>query len=220
MAKLHFRYGAMNSGKTTDILQIAHNYEARDQWSLVAKPSVDTKGDRQLVSRIGASREVDVLLTPEQNPRHEVNRLIGERALTSSGCVLVDEAQFLKPPQVDNLFELSKIDDIPVIAFGLRTDFQTNSFPGSKRLMELADELAEIATICRCGSKARFNGRKINGLFVFEGDQVAIDGEDEVEYESLCGKCYLTKSTEQVNNTAAAEPITGYTEGNILGVEA
>ena len=105
-------------------------------------------------------------------------------------CVLVDEAQFLTPLQVDQLMELVVLDDVPVLAYGIRTDFRTTGFPGSRRLLEIAHSLEELKTICRCGRKAVFNARRAGGEFVFDGDQVAIDGAD-VAYESLCGKCYL-----------------------------
>lgn len=114
-------------------------------------------------------------------------------------CLLVDEAQFLEPAQVDDLLRIAVLDGVPVIAYGLRTDFRTRSFPGSARLLELAHSLEELKTICRCGRKAVFNTRKVvdpaTGAehFVFEGDQVAIDGV-QVTYESLCGTCYLAES--------------------------
>ena len=105
-------------------------------------------------------------------------------------CVLIDEAQFLTALQVDQLMEIALIDDVPVLAYGIRTDFRTVSFPGSRRLLEIAHSLEELKTICRCGRKAIFNARKVGESFVFDGDQVAIDSGD-VTYESLCGQCYL-----------------------------
>lgn len=200
MAKLYFRYGAMNSGKTTSLLQTAHNYEERDQRVILVKACVDTKGDDTVVSRLGVSRRVDVLLSARDDVRALVRALApgrGAGAQDGTGarrpavdCVLVDEAQFLTPQQVDQLMELVLLDDVPVLAYGIRTDFRTESFPGSRRLLEIAHSLEELKTICRCGRKAVFNARRIGGDFVFDGDQVAIDGAD-VAYESLCGKCYL-----------------------------
>jgi len=108
-------------------------------------------------------------------------------------CLLIDEAQFLTSDQVDGLLRIALMDAIPVLAYGIRTDFQTVAFPGSRRLLEVAHSLEELKTICRCGRKAIFNARRIDGVFVFDGDQVAIDGED-VTYESLCGVCYLEES--------------------------
>ena len=200
MAKLYFRYGAMNSGKTTSLLQTAHNYEERGQRVVLVKACVDTKGDDTIVSRLGVSRRVDVLLSAADDVRALVRALArgeGARALgeppprrRAVDCVLVDEAQFLTPLQVDQLMELVLLDDVPVLAYGIRTDFRTTGFPGSRRLLEIAHSLEELKTICRCGRKAVFNARRIGGAFVFDGDQVAIDGAD-VAYESLCGKCYL-----------------------------
>lgn len=187
MAKLYFRYGAMNSGKSTALLQVAHNYEERDMNVLLVKPRIDTKGADRVVSRIGTERSVDILLSSKLNVASEVRRINNKKPIA---CILVDEAQFLTPAQADQLLELTVIDNIPVIAYGLRTDFQTSMFPGTKRIFELAHTIEELKTICRCGRKAIFNGRKINGKYVFEGDQVAIDGEDQVEYESLCATCY------------------------------
>ena len=186
MSKLYFRYGAMNCGKTTSLLQVAHNYEERGMKVVLIKPSIDTKANDSVSSRIGIERKVDHLVSPEENLKGYLNLLVG-----NTSCVLVDEAQFLSESQVEELFVFSKLTNIPVICFGLRCDFRTNLFPGSKRLFELADEIEELYTICRCGRKARFNARIVNGEFTLDGDQVAIDGD--VEYESLCGKCYLTK---------------------------
>lgn len=188
MAKLHFRYSAMNAGKTTIMLQTAYNYEERNQKVLIIKPSVDTKGGNKVVSRIGLSRDVDYLISPEDSI---IKKL--EDCLNWVNCILVDEAQFLTKSQVDELYYITKLYNIPVIAFGLRTDFRTNGFEGSIRLLELADALEEMPTICRCGKKARFNARKVNGEFTSDGDSVVIDGTQNVEYESLCGSCYIEK---------------------------
>jgi thymidine kinase len=201
VAKLYFRYGAMNSGKSTGLLQAAYNYEERGQRVLLAKPAVDTKGDREIVSRLGVTREVDVVFAPDADVRSEVSaagavdpesdRLDG--MVRPLSCVLVDEAQFLTPRQVDDLLRIAVLDEVPVIAYGIRTDFRTEAFPGSRRLLEVAHSLEELKTICRCGRKAVFNARKIDGAFVFDGSQVAIDGAD-VTYESLCANCYLAES--------------------------
>ena len=193
MSKLYFRYGAMNSGKSTALLQAAYNYEERSQHVLLAKPAIDSKGDRKIVSRLGVTREVDFLVEPKDNLRelfksHRTNQQNGKEI----ACLLIDEAQFLTPDQVDQALELAVLDKVPVLAYGIRTDFQTKSFPGSRRLLEIAHSLEELKTICRCGRKAMFNGRVINGSFTFDGEQVAIDG-DQVSYESLCASCYLEK---------------------------
>jgi len=201
VAKLYFRYGAMNSGKSTGLLQAAYNYEERGHRVLLAKPSVDTKGDREIVSRLGVTRTVDIVFGPDADVRAAVteagatdpesDRLDG--MVRPVSCVLVDEAQFLTPRQVDDLLRIAVLDEVPVITYGIRTDFRTEAFPGSARLLEVAHSLEELKTICRCGRKAVFNARKVDGRLVFDGSQVAIDGVD-VTYESLCANCYLTES--------------------------
>jgi len=192
MSKLYFRHGAMNSGKSTALLQAAHNYEERNQHVLLAKPSVDKKGEKNIVSRLGVTRSVDLLLTPDMNLRESFWELANEMAKQDQpiACLLIDESQFLTEEQVNQALELAVIDNIPVLAYGIRTDFQTRSFPGSRRLLEIAHSLEELKTICRCGKKAMFNGRLFDGRFVFDGEQVAIDGV-EVTYESLCADCYF-----------------------------
>jgi thymidine kinase len=196
MSKLYFRYGAMNSGKSTALLQAAYNYEERSQHVLIAKPSVDSKGDKSIVSRLGVSRDVDFLITPSQNLREKFAseaESLSRAENKQIACLLLDEAQFLSPEQVDQCLEIAVLDGVPVLAYGIRTDFKTLSFPGSKRLLEISHSLEELKTICRCGRKAMFNGRLLNGVFIFDGEQVAIDG-DQVTYESLCANCYLEKT--------------------------
>jgi thymidine kinase len=196
MAKLYFRYGAMNSGKSTALLQVAHNYEERGQQVLIAKPAIDTKGDSTIVSRLGVDRRVDFLVTPNDDLRElayeHANTSLIIPGIKNLACLLIDEAQFLTREQVDQAVELAVLDGVPVLCYGIRTDFLTVGFPGSLRLMEIAHTLEELKTICRCGRKAMFNARKFDGDFIFEGDQVAIDGV-EVTYESLCGVCYLNE---------------------------
>ena len=187
MAKLYFRYGAMNSGKSTALMQVAYNYEERGMKVRLLKPNVDTKGDDKLVSRLGVTRKVDWVVGPKDNVYELFDDITGGEDIS---CILVDEAQFLTEDQVDQLMEIATLKNIPVICYGLRTDFLTNGFPGSRRLLLVAHSLEELKTICRCGKKAVFNGRKINGEFVFEGDQVAIDDKAEISYESLCVDCY------------------------------
>jgi len=198
VAKLYFRYGAMNSGKSTSLLQAAYNYEERGQHVLLAKPAIDTKGASEVSSRLGMTREVDFLVDADADVRALFAAHSGD---TDIACLLVDEAQFLTPEQIDDLFRIAVEDGIPVIAYGIRNDFLTHAFPGSARLLAIAHSLEELKTICRCGRKAVFNGRVIGGRFVFDGDQVAIDEGAEGEsapqlttYESLCGACYLQES--------------------------
>ena len=188
MTKLFFRYGAMNSGKSTAVLQVAHNYEERDQRVVLVKSSVDTKGDDQIVSRLGVTRRADLLLSPGQDLRAALQTLSAR--IYGVGCVLIDEAQFLTPEQVDQALAIAVLDEIPVVAFGIRTDFRTKAFPGSQRLMEVAHSLQEMKTICRCGNKAIFNARLGEHGIIREGEQVMIDGES-ARYEALCARCYL-----------------------------
>ena len=187
MAKLYFRHGAMNSGKSTALIQVAFNYEERGGKVLLAKPTIDTKGGATITSRLGVSRSVDLLIGPETNLREEF--LAKSEGIS---CLLIDEAQFLTPAQVEQALAIAVLDDVPVLAYGIRTDFRTAGFPGSTRLLEIAHSLEELKTICRCGRKAMFNARKSNGQFTFDGSQVAIDGE-EVTYESLCANCYMAE---------------------------
>ena len=210
MAKLYFRYGAMNSGKSTAMLQAAYNYEERGQHVLLAKPAVDTKGADEISSRLGVSRAVDFLIGPDDDLRttFAAHRARVQREAAGSlvpesdehavdvACLLIDEAQFLTRDQVDDLLRIVVLDGVPVLAYGIRTDFQTRAFPGSRRLLELAHSLEELKTICRCGAKAIFNARLVGGRFVFDGDQVAIDelSADRVTYESMCADCYLRES--------------------------
>ncbi|WP_288023846.1 thymidine kinase [Arthrobacter sp.] len=202
MSKLYFRHGAMNSGKSTGLLQVAFNYEERGQRVLLAKPGVDTKGAGEIVSRLGMTRSVDFLIQPADDARavfaahaagDDPDALLEHVQVPPVACLLVDEAQFLTPAQIDDLFRIAVLDRVPVIAYGLRTDFRTRAFPGSARLLEIAHSLEELKTICRCGRKALFNTRRVGEDIVFDGDQVAIDGDD-VWYESLCGNCYLEAS--------------------------
>ncbi len=184
--KLYYKYGAMNSGKTMEILRTAHNYEENGFKVILVKPSSDKKGNRNIVSRIGSSREVDYLVLE--------NELVSELIKNDTPkVILADEAQFFTKEQIEDLWLLTKEKDIKVFCYGIKTDFQTNSFPGSKRLFELADKIEEITTLCECGEKAMFNLRMINGKPTFDGSQVAIDGFDNVTYMPVCGNCYITK---------------------------
>ncbi len=192
----------MNSGKSTALLQAAFNYEERGQRVLVAKPAVDTKGDTAIVSRLGFQRRVDFTVTPDEDI-YEKFAAQRSRVLKSTGlpvsCLLVDEAQFFTEGQVDDLLRIAILEGVPVLAYGIRTDFQTVAFPGSRRLLEIAHSIEELKTICRCGRKALFNARKVGDRYIFDGDQVAIDGVD-VTYESLCGTCYLEESGGVLNS--------------------
>ena len=158
MAKLYFRYGAMNSGKTTALLQVAFNYKERGMRVVILKASIDTKGGDAIVSRLGVSCKVDHLVRPET----DIFALI-EADIEANGrpaCVLCDESQFFTPAQAEQLFLVTVDLGIPVICYGLRADFMMRGFPGSTRLLELAHSIEEMKTICACGRKAMCNGRK------------------------------------------------------------
>ncbi len=189
MSKLYFRYGAMNSGKSTHLMQVAHNYEERGMRVILIKPSTDKKGGDKLVSRLGVERKVDILCEKKMDIYEEIKKW--QEVKFKIDCILVDEVQFMTKEQVDQLFKIAVVLDIPVICYGLRTDFMMEGFEGSTRLLLLAHSIEEMKTICKCGRKAILNGRKINDEFVFEGEQVAIDNIDNVQYESLCGHCYF-----------------------------
>lgn len=184
MAKLHFKYGAMNSGKSDTLIKTAYNYTERGLKVLVVKPGIDTKGDGQVVARGGYKRDVDILASDTLDIASEVLKT------PDVACVLVDEAQFLTPAQISQLHRIAKQHDISVICYGLRADFRTQVFPGSKRLFEIADNIEKLPTMCFCGSQAEFNTRKIDGQYIFDGDQVAIEDGREITYDSLCGRCY------------------------------
>ena len=185
MGKLHFKYGTMNSGKTFEILRTAHNYEENGYKVIIIKPSVDLKGEKSIVSRVGMKRDVDYLITPSMK--------ISSIYDGSAQVILADEAQFFTKKQIDDLWLLTKNKDVTVFCFGLKTDFLSNSFPGSRRLFELADKIEEVTTLCKCGNKAMFNLRMLNGNPIFDGDQISIDGFGDVTYAPVCGLCYIKK---------------------------
>lgn len=195
MAKLYFFYGAMNSGKTTRILQCAYNYEEQGMKPIIMKPKIDTKGEEHIVSRIGAKRKVDYLIEPKIN----IYDVIVEK-YTNVDLIIVDEAQFLTEKQVNQLMDAVIDLDISIMCFGLRTDFMGNSFPGARRLLDIAHELSEVKTICECGHKAMFNVRLIDGKVQTEGESVAIDGEGKVTYTVACPRCFRLKTHRKFDN--------------------
>lgn len=193
MAKLHFKYATMNSGKSIDLMRTVYNYEENGFKVIVMKPRIDTKGNDYIESRVGLRRKVDYLI--ENN--NKITELLKGK-LNDIKTIFVDEAQFLSKKQIDELFLISKVIDIPVICYGLRLNFKMESFEGSLRLLELADILEELQTLCKCGSIARFAGRKKNGEFVLKDEIVVIDGTGDCEYVPLCGSCYL-KNVKKIN---------------------
>lgn len=186
MAKVYFRYGAMNAGKSTQLLQVRHNYHERHQRTLLLKPHLDDREGGDVVApRIGIQAvKVDALVRPET----QVRRLVEEdlRARGRLDCALVDEAQFLRPEQVMQLCEVTDFLDVPVLCYGLRADFRGQLFPGSAALLALADDIEELKTICWCGRKATMNARVLEGHVLREGPQVLIGGNEV--YTSLCRK--------------------------------
>ncbi len=188
MAKLYFKYGTMESGKSTKIIQEAYNYDRNNKSIIVSKPIIDSKGNDKIVSRIGIQRKIDVYI--ESDNLKEIYEKINKDTF----CILIDEAQFLNKNQVFELFKITKLLEIPVMCYGLKSNFKGEFFEGSEALMIYADSLEEIVTICSCGKKARFNARKVNGDFVTDGEDILIDGLNEsVEYVPLCGECYIKK---------------------------
>lgn len=185
MSKLYFRYGAMGSGKSAALLQVAYNYNEKGMYVILMKPQIDTKAKNKVSSRIGIEREVDILIPRDSG----IIELIPDTK--KPHAIIVDESQFLTSDQVDELYFISKIYDIPVLCYGLRCDFQMKGFEGSIRLLEIADDIEEMKTICKCGNKATQNIRLVNGEPTFEGEQIIIDDHTKVEYEGVCGNCYL-----------------------------
>ena len=183
MAKLYFKYGAMGSSKSAQALITKFNYEELGMTVWLIKPSVDTRDGADIIkSRIGLAKKADIIL-PEDNIIEKFDQHPG------MDVIIADECQFFTPEQIDQLRELVDRENLPVLCFGLRTDFQTKLFPGSRRLFELADSITEIKTICDCGRKATTNARiSPDGYVITEGDQVFLGGNDS--YIAMCHKCY------------------------------
>ena len=185
MAKLYFKYGAMGSSKTAQALITKYNYEENDLNVWLLKPSADARdGARILRSRIGLEASAEII-----SPEMDIFRRFETEKLGQVDVIIVDECQFFTSRQIDQLREIVDAYNMPVMCFGLRTDFQTKLFPGSRRLMEVADSILEIKTICDCGAKATVNARiDGNGHIVTEGAQVVLGGNDS--YIAMCHKCY------------------------------
>ena len=188
MAKMHFKYASMNSGKSIDLIRTAHNYEENGYKVLIIKPAIDTKREDKVSSRIGVERKVDILLLYSDNILEVL-----KNKLKNVSCILVDESQFLSTKQVEDLFLISKACNIPVICYGLRTNFKMESFAGGKRLLEISDVLEELTTLCKCGEIARYVARKVGESYVQDGEEIIIDGTENITYVPLCGRCYLEK---------------------------
>ncbi len=185
MAKLYFKYGAMGSSKTAQALITKYNYEENDLNVWLIKPSADTRDGAQVLrSRIGLEAMVEPIA-----PEVDVLRRFEETQKDSCNVIIVDECQFMTEKQIDELRAIVNEYNVPVLCFGLRTDFQTRLFSGSRRLMELADCIEEIKTMCDCGAKATVNARINNGYIVTEGAQVVLGGNDC--YIAMCHRCYV-----------------------------
>ena len=188
MAKMHFKYASMNSGKSIDLIRTAHNYEENGYEVLIISPVVGKSAHKMISSRVGLDRKADLLLLYSD----DIFKVLKGK-LANVKAILVDEAQFLSSKQVTDLFIISKALDISVICYGLRTNFKMESFAGSKRLLELSEVLEELNTLCSCGNIARFVARKVGDQFVKEGEEVIVKGTENISYVPMCGKCYLTK---------------------------
>ena len=191
MAKLYFKYGAMGSSKTANALITKFNYEERGMKTWLMKPAADTRDGKDIVrSRVGLSAKA-FIVTPDMNLLKELE------SRGSVDVIIADECQFFTEKQIDELREIVDFKNIPVLCFGLRTDFRTKMFPGSTRLFEVADSITEIKTICSCGSKAIVNARIIDGKIVTEGEQIFLGGNES--YVSMCHKCWKKKIKEQAD---------------------
>ena len=183
MAKLYFRHGTMGSAKTLNLLAVAHNYRSQEKRVLILKPRIDTRyGVGTVESRAGLRAEADLVV--------DRDTVLDPTRFEGLDCVLVDEAQFLSAAMVDQLWALTLKPGLPVICYGLRTDFQTHLFEGSRRLLELADSIEEVKVTCQfCNKKAVFNMRLVGGKAVREGDQIQIGGDES--YVPVCHGCYV-----------------------------
>mgnify|MGYP005746306017 FL=1 len=191
MAKLYFKFGAMGCSKTAQALITKFNYEERGMKVLLLKPAVDNRdGETITKSRIGL--QAQALAVRDDEDLYALYK----RAYSACNVVIVDECQFLTPEQVDELGQIVIDFNIPVLCFGLATDFTTHMFPGSKRLFEIAESISEIKSVCKCGAKATVNARMDDhGNIVFKGEQVCLGGNDR--YVAMCRKCWLKKKAEQ-----------------------
>ena len=191
MAKLYFKFGAMGCSKTAQALITKFNYEERGMKVLLIKPAIDNRdGATTVRSRIGL--DADAIAVPESTNLYEL--YLNDHK--DSNVIIVDECQFLAPDQVDQLSQVVMDYDVPVLCFGMSTDFLTHLFPGSRRLFEIADSIAEIKSVCKCGGKATVNARlDDNGNVVFSGEQVCIGGNER--YVAMCKKCWLKAKREQ-----------------------
>ena len=191
MAKLYFKFGAMGCSKTAQALITKFNYEERGMKVLLVKPSTDNRDGATIVrSRIGLHAEA--ITVPESVDLYDLYK----NENSDCNVIIVDECQFLHPDQVDQLSRVVMDFDVPVLCFGLSTDFLTHLFPGSRRLFEIADSIQEIKSVCKCGDKATVNARlDDDGNVVFSGDQLCLGGNER--YVAMCKKCWLKARRDQ-----------------------
>ena len=185
MAKLYFRYGVMGSSKSAQALITKFNYEEKGMRVWLLKPSTDTRdGQNMVTSRIGLSKAADIV-----TPQMDLYRIFQEQEREFYDVIIADEAQFFTPAQIEQMRDIVDDYNIPVFCFGLRTDFRTRLFPGSERLLAIADSIAELKTVCSCGNKAIVNARiNQDGNVLTEGEQVCLGGNES--YRAMCYKCW------------------------------
>lgn len=182
MAKLYFRYGTMGSAKTLNLLAVAHNYKQQGKSVLLLKPQMDIRFNAaKITSRAGLEAEADILVSSAIN--------LFDLDFENINCILVDEVQFFDPKHIQDLRDIALLKDIPVICYGLRTDFKSKLFPGSQRLMELADSIEEIKATCFfCHKKSTMNLRHVDGKAAIDGPSIQLGAEES--YFPVCYKCY------------------------------
>jgi thymidine kinase len=198
MAKLYFRYGAVGSAKTLNLLAVSHNYRQQGKEVYLVKPELDTRfGKKTIKSRAGLEMPADLLVKPDTKLHHQ--------DFEGISCILVDEAQFLSAYLIDQLREITCALEIPVICYGLRTDFRSHLFEGSRRLMELADSIEEIKSTCFfCNKKDVFNLKHVNGVATVDGPSIQL-GAEELYYPTCC-KCYTEAIKKAKEKTCACQP--------------
>lgn len=193
MAKLYFRYGTVGSAKTLNLLAVAHNYRQQGKKILLMKPELDTRfGKVQIKSRAGLEMDADLLIENEES--------LSKLSYVEISCILVDEAQFLSCKTINALREISLDYDIPILCYGLRTDFKSQLFEGSKRLMELADSIEEVKATCHyCNRKSIMNLKHVNGVAVHEGPSVELGAEEK--YFPACYACYRKQIGKKIKSS-------------------
>ena len=190
MAKLYFRYGTVGSAKTLNLLAVAHNYQQQGKKVLLIKPELDDRfGTAYIRSRAGLQKEADLLVSDDTN--------LNAHCDDDLDCILVDEAQFLSREIIGQLRQVAYIKNIPVICYGLRTDFRTHLFAGAQRLFEVADTVEEVKTTCAfCNKKAIYNLKLINGIPTLKGPSIDLGAEEK--YLPSCHRCYQLKLAEEI----------------------